>query len=209
MLASGLFPVAAPPSPSPWRTWLGAGFWIGVAGLSKYHAVLFVAGLLLYLHHTGAAKDIAASGAMGRRRDHSDHGPRRCFTGTRSTTGRRFSTKGGRADAYGGFPKFGQFFTNIGGQILWMGPWVFVPMIVATYCALRQGRASDRSWFCIRLGMPAIVLFTLVPLWGAGGLPHWQMPGWLMMFPVGDHLAREALCERRRTWAICWRLSAS
>ena len=36
-------------TPSPWTTWLHAGFWIGVAGLSKYHALLFVAGLLLYL----------------------------------------------------------------------------------------------------------------------------------------------------------------
>jgi 4-amino-4-deoxy-L-arabinose transferase-like glycosyltransferase len=30
-------------------SWLQAGFWIGVAGLSKYHSILFVAGLLMFL----------------------------------------------------------------------------------------------------------------------------------------------------------------
>ena len=206
MLASGLFPVAAPPSPSPspWRTWLGAGFWIGFAGLSKYHAVLFVAGLLLYLLITPGRRKTLLHPApwAGAAIALIMVAPVLFWNAEHHWAS--FLYQGGRADAYGGFPKFGQFFTNLGGQILWMGPWVFVPMIVATYCALRQGRASDRSWFCICLGMPAIVLFTLVPLWGARGLPHWQMPGWLMMFPVlGDHLAREALVRSRpRTWAI-------
>ena len=38
---------------------------------------------------------------------------------------------------------------------------------------------------------PTIVLFTLLPLLGSKVLPHWPMPGWLMLFPLlGDALAR-------------------
>jgi len=76
-------------------------------------------------------------------------------------------------------------------------------MVVAAYEALRRGRQAERSWFCLCLGLPTILLFTLVPLWGDRGLPHWQMPGWLMLFPVlGDHFARDVLVRRRpRVWA--------
>ena len=49
-LARGLFPGEI--LRSPWLTWCGTGFWIGLAGLSKYHALLFVGGLLLYLFST-------------------------------------------------------------------------------------------------------------------------------------------------------------
>jgi hypothetical protein len=85
-----------------------------------------------------------------------------------------------------------------------MGPWVFAPLVLAAYQALRRGRSDARSWFCLCLGLPAIALFTLIPLWGDRGLPHWQMPGWLMLFPVlGDFLAREAAVrERPRRWAF-------
>ncbi len=115
-----------------------------------------------------------------------------------------FAFQGGRALANGSFPKIDQFLANLGGQCLWMLPWIFVPMVIAAYGALRRGRSDDRSWYCLCLGLPAIVLFTLVPLWGDRGLPHWQMAGWLMLFPVlGDHLAREAAVRSRpRTWAI-------
>jgi hypothetical protein len=201
-LARGLFPSAPPPS--PWRTWLGTGLWIGLAGLSKYHAVLFVAGLLLYVLSMPGRRKILLHPApwVGAAVTLAMVTPVLVWNAEHHWVS--FFYQGGRADASGGFPKIGQFFANLGGQILWMAPWVFGPMVVAAYRALRDGRAADRSWYCLCLGIPTIVLFTLVPLWGDRGLPHWQMPGWLMLFPVlGDHLAREAAVRSRpRTWAI-------
>ncbi|MGH6672377.1 MAG: ArnT family glycosyltransferase [Xanthobacteraceae bacterium] len=201
-LARGLFPAGTPPS--PWRTWLGAGFWIGLAGLSKYHAVLFVAGLLLYFVSAPGRRKILLHPApwAGAALALAMVTPVLVWNVEHHWVS--FLYQGGRADAYGGFPKIGQFFANLGGQILWMAPWVFGPMVVAAYFAVRAGRGADRSWYCLCLGMPTILLFTLVPLWGGRGLPHWQMPGWLMLFPVlGDHLAREAAVRSRpRTWAI-------
>lgn len=46
-MARGLFPDGPPLS--PWRSWIVAGIWIGLAGLSKYHAALFGVGVIAYL----------------------------------------------------------------------------------------------------------------------------------------------------------------
>ncbi len=200
-IARALFPHDTPPS--PWRTWIIAGIWIGLAGLSKYHAILFVAGLLIFIV------------SMPRRRNLLRHpapwvgalialliaSPVIVWNAEHHWAS--FAFQAGRADVHG-FPKFGQFLANIGGQILWMLPWVFIPMIIAFYIAARRGRATEQSWYCLCLALPAIVIFTAEPLWGDRGLPHWAMPGWLMLFPVlGAHLSCEAAERSRpRTWAI-------
>lgn len=189
--------------PSPWRTWIIAGVWIGLAGLSKYHAVLFAAGLLIYLASTPARRHMLLHPAtwLGAAIAIVIAAPVIVWNAEHHWVSIAF--QGGRASAHG-FPKFGHLLANVGGQILWMLPWIFVPMVIAAYRALRQGRDADRSWYCLCLAMPPIVLFTVVPLWGDRGLPHWQMPGWLMLYPVlGDYLAREAEVRTRpRTWAI-------
>jgi hypothetical protein len=202
VLARGLFPAGAPVS--PWRTWLGVGFWFGLAGLSKYHAVLIALGLLLYLISTPERRKILLHPApwAGAALALVMFTPVLIWNAEHHWVS--FAYQGGRAGSQGGFPNIGQFLANLGGQFLWLAPWVFVPMVAAAYQALRHGSAAERSWFCLCLGAPTILLFTLVPLWGDRGLPHWQMPGWLMLFPVlGDRLAHEVLLRRRpRIWAI-------
>lgn len=201
-IARALFPFRAPPS--PWWTWLSAGFWIGLAGVSKYHVVLFVVGLLAYVVSAPKRRSLMLSPAPWAGAAVALALVTPVIIANAEHHWASFAFQGGRALANGSFPKIGQFLANLGGQCLWMLPWIFVPMVIAAYGALRRGRGDDRSWYCLCLGLPTIVLFTLVPLWGDRGLPHWQMAGWLMLFPVlGDHLAREALVRSRpRTWAI-------
>ncbi len=201
-IACGLFPAKRPVS--PWRTWLIAGFWIGLAGLSKYHVVLFVVGLLLYLLSVPERRKLLLHGAPWAGAALALIMVTPVLVWNAEHHWASFLYQGGRGSTSGGFPKIGQFFANLGGQILWLAPWVFVPMVDAVYRTCRQSRSVDRSWYCLCLGLPTIVIFTLVPLWGDRGLPHWQMPGWLMLFPVlGDHLAREAAVRSRpRNWAI-------
>jgi hypothetical protein len=83
--------------------------------------------------------------------------------------------------------------------MLWMLPWIFLPFAIAAWHALRAGRQAERSWFCLCLAAPIVITFTLIPLWGDRGLPHWQMPGWLMLFPVlGDYAVRAVSAARLR-----------
>lgn len=50
--------------------------------------------------------------------------------------------------------------------------------------------------FLAAIGLPPIILFTAVPLWGGDALPHWQVPGWLFLLPILGHAI--ALQEERR-----------
>jgi hypothetical protein len=85
-------------------------------------------------------------------------------------------------------------------------PWVFAPMAVYVVRAARDGPANERRWFLVMLAAPTIVLFTVIPLFGSLGLPHWPMPGWLLLFPLlGEGLASAAACRR---WPRIW-LAAS
>jgi hypothetical protein len=199
-ISRALFPDSEPPS--PWRTWIVAGIWIGLAGLSKYHAVLFVVGLFIYLLSSPTRRIMLRHPApwVGAAVALFIFTPVIVWNAQHHWAS--FVFQGGRAGGYGNFPNLKQFLGNLGGQILYLAPWIIVPMVAAAYHALRRGRAADRSWYCLCLAIPTILLFTVVPLWGEHRLPHWQMPGWLMLYPVlGDYLAHEAAVRQRR-WAI-------
>jgi 4-amino-4-deoxy-L-arabinose transferase-like glycosyltransferase len=191
------------PPISPWKTWFVAGVSLGAAGLSKYHAILFVLGLLVFFATVPERRSLLRHPApwVGATIALLISSPAIIWNAQHHWASLAFQA--GRADIQG-FPKIGPFVTNIGGQILWMLPWVFVPMAMASYNALRKATRAETSWFCLCLAMPTVLIFTFEPLWGDHGLPHWPMPGWLMLFPVlGEHLAREAaLRSRPRTWAV-------
>jgi hypothetical protein len=204
VIARALFPKADSEPPSPWRTWILAGFWLGLAGLSKYHAGLFVVGLLIYLFSVPSRRALLRHPApwLGAALSLAMITPVLIWNAEHHWVS--FAFQFGRVGSYGSFPKIVQFLENLGGQFLWMLPWIFIPMVAAVYHALRRGRSDERAWYCLCLGLPTVLIFTLVPLWGDRGLPHWQMPGWLMLYPVlGDYIVRDVgLVMRPRTWAI-------
>ena len=57
------------------------------------------------------------------------------------------------------------------------------PSSRASPSAFRRWR-DERRLFLLCLSLPAIVLFTLTPLWGGRGQPHWTMPGWFFAFAL-------------------------
>jgi hypothetical protein len=64
-------------------------------------------------------------------------------------------------------------------------------------------RYDERRLFLLCLALPPIALFTITPLWGARGLPHWSMPGWFFAFPLmGAWLSERAISiPVLRRWA--------
>ena len=198
-VAGALFPETV--APSPWQTWIITGCWIGLAGLSKYHAALFALGLYLYLASVPSRRQLLRHPALwaGVLVAGIVISPVLIWNAQHHWVAIAFQA--GR-----GIPKglnMGQVPVNIAGQMVWICPWIFVPLVSAAWCALSSGRAAPRSWYCVCLSLPAIVIFTSIPLWGERGLPHWQMPGWLMLYPVlGDYLARAAPRGWPRRWAI-------
>jgi len=187
----------------PWRRWLSLGLWLGLAGLSKYLAVIFGLGLAGFLLTT-------ATGRAWLRRPHPYLAallavivisPVLVWNAQHQWAS--FAFQGGRAAAAHGV-RLRAALTALAGQAALLLPWIFIPLAAASLHALRRGPSDERRWLCVMLGAPGVLFFLLVPLWGAPALPHWAMPSWLFLTPLlGAWLAR-AETQRRwpRTWAV-------
>ncbi len=174
------------PRAAAWRGWLSGGLLGGVALHSKYLAVLYALGLLAYLVT-----------APGRRRWLLHPAPWAgavlaaiVFCPVLAWNARHdwvsFAFQGGRAEAAGGLHP-ANVLVSIGGQALYLLPWIWYPLLSEGAGAVRAGRTSASTWLCACLGLPPIVIMTLIPLWGAPGLPHWPAVGYLFLFPLLGH----------------------
>ena len=203
-LARLWFPKDGEPD-GPWRDWLLAGLWIGVAGLSKYQAALFGLGVGLAVLTVPARRTWLA-----RPQPYVGAGvallvlsPVLVWNGEHHWAS--FAFQGGRGAPTHGLHPLGPILALLAQAGLLL-PWVFIPMAWAGVRAARGGPADERRWFLLMLAAPAIVLFTLTPFLGSLGLPHWPMPGWLLLFPLlGEALAQAA---ETKTWPRTW-LAAS
>jgi hypothetical protein len=184
-------------------SWLAAGVWIGLAGLSKYQAVLFGLGVAVLLISTprgraslrGPWPYLAALVAA------LIVSPALIWNAQNHWAS--FTFQGGRAAPSHGL-RPGAVATALAGQAALLLPWVFAPLALAAGRALKAGPADQRRWFCIALGAPGVLLFALTPIWGQTPLPHWAMPSWLFLLPLlADRLARADLDHRwPRVWAV-------
>jgi hypothetical protein len=200
-LARGFFP-AAGTARADTRTWLQAGLWLGVAGLCKYHALLFAAGVVLFIASVPSRRALLARPApwLGAVLALAIDAPVLVWNMQHHWASVAFQA--GRIGSSPGL-HLELVLANVAGQALWMLPWIFVPMALAAWRALRAGRPAERSWYCLCLALPTLLIFTVAPLGGRVGLPHWQMPGWLMLYPVlGDFSVRNVTVARLRRWQL-------
>ncbi len=182
--------------------WIAAGACIGLAALSKYQAALFCGGLGLFLITTDrgrkalrtpgpyvAAVVVVAMLAPVLAWNWEHHWASFAFQAGRGAPNR--------------LNPLGPL-VALAGQFGLLLPWIFVPMAAAAISTGRIGPLAERRWLCLMLGLPAIVIFTLAPLIGAPTLPHWPMPGWVMLFPLlGERLALAAeIGAWPRRWAV-------
>jgi hypothetical protein len=178
---------AAARTHAPLTTWLWAGLFTGLAMLSKYHGGFVLAGTAAFLATTPRFRKWLAT-----------PGPYLgtlialvCFTPVIVWNARHhgvsFVFQSARATPTGIFSgglHLDTFLANIGGQMAWLLPWIFVPLAASAWRALRAGPRDERRWFLLCIAAGPIALFTLVSLRGDVGLPHWQAPGWLFVFPL-------------------------
>ena len=80
---------------------------------------------------------------------------------------------------------------NIAGQALFLLPWVWLLLVVELVRSFRAGTPARRFIAC--LAVVPIVLFTAVTTYAATGQRHfhWGMPGYLLLFlPLGETVHR-------------------
>ncbi len=192
--------LGAPQRSEIWPLWLGVGLAFGLAGLSKYSAVLTALGAALYLVGSPAQRKwlrhpapyLAAALALAIVAPvflwNADHG------------WVSFRFQGGR-----GAPADGAGILAVAavalGQAAYLTPWMFVALIAGAAMGWREAARGDecaRALLC--LALPPILVFTLIPLWSGKGLPHWPMPGWFFLYPLlGEWAARRRFGARAAT----------
>jgi 4-amino-4-deoxy-L-arabinose transferase-like glycosyltransferase len=180
--ASRLFFAEPREEASAWRLWLIIGVGLGLAGLSKYSAVLTAGGLAAFLlisprrRHwlKHPAPYVSACVALAMITPVILWNARHGWAS--------FEFQGARGVPSGGL-RPAQFLAMVLGEVAFLSPWIFAPLVAGLASAFRR-RGDERYLFLLCLGLPPIVLFTLTPLWGGRGQPHWTMPGWFFAFPL-------------------------
>lgn len=194
------------------RWWLLAGFSAGLALLSKYNGALTLAGAGIFLLSEPVS-----------RRELRRFWPWAAvllalvmFTPVlwwNAVHGwQSFGYQGGRATGLRLHPLAP--LTIWGGEALFVLPWVWAPMMLLLIDALRRGPADRRGWLLAMLGIPPILLFSVIGIWSSTRiLYHWATPGYLMLFPMlGDWAAQlhgRAACAMRAAAAASAALLAA
>ena len=185
-----------------WRLWLAAGVCLGLAGLSKYNAIVSAVGLAGFIvlaprqrrwlgHPALYVGAIAAIVVIT---------PAIVWNARHGWASFEFQAARG---ASGGSLRPGQVAAMALGEIAYLSPWIFGLLLAGLSSAWRR-RRDEKRLFLLCLSLPPIVLFTLTPLWGARGLPHWAMPGWFFVFALMGAWVGEIQPAPRtlRRWAV-------
>ena len=194
-LARLLFPQAGE-GEKPWALWLGFAAWIGLAALSKYQAVTVGLGLALAIlilpegrrrlaHPAPYAAKLMALLIIS---------PVIIWNAQHQWIS--FTFQAGRGAARHFDPA--GLLTALVAQAGLLTPWVAVPLAWAVVKGFRSRDA--KAAYLLIAAAPTLVLFNLLPLVGAKVLPHWPMPGWLLLFP----LLGAALAQSTRAWPMRW-----
>jgi 4-amino-4-deoxy-L-arabinose transferase-like glycosyltransferase len=173
--------------------WVQAGLWLGLAMLAKYYAVLLPIGIALFAltsreHRQWFRKPgpyIACAIAL------AVFSPVLLWNFQNGWISFGFQFE--RAVDFSGIG-IKRLFTDILGQAAFIGPWIWVPMLLACGRAIKDGKANLATWFVLCVASVPIVLFTAISLWApTEGHYHWQAPGYLILFPLLSSLVVEKL----------------
>jgi 4-amino-4-deoxy-L-arabinose transferase-like glycosyltransferase len=176
-------------TPSSERGWLIAGLLAGLALLTKYHGAFVLAGVFAFLlGYQPARRHLANPWPwLGAGLALLVFLPVIVWNAHHDWVGLFFQSK--RISKSTGLDPL-RIFASIGEQAAYLSPWLFVPLAWVWVRALRRGPAEEKPWFLALLASGPIVFFTAANLFSRG-LPHWPMPGWLLVFPLlGAELTR-------------------
>lgn len=174
--------------------WICFGVSLGLTILSKYHAVLLVAGAFIFavldprqqrwFRHPGPYLAMVIALVISLPViiwNYENDWISFTFQGSRAGSGQSFELRPDR------------FLRSVIGQSLWLAPWLWFPLLKQLIIAFKKRKMEPAYAFTFSMSVLPIVLFTLVSLWSRTGYHfHWQAPGYLMLFiPLGA-----AVCNR-------------
>jgi len=192
------------------KSWLLVGLVVGLTFMSKYHAVFLVYGTGLFvlfnkdarkwLLHPGPYVALCVAAIVSL--------PVLIWNVQNEMAS--FSFQGSRALGNQFRPEW--LLRMIGGQLIYMTPWIALPALWVGAKALVKGPLAayplttlkGASFFFAMLAHGPIVFFTAVAAWSDTQFHfHWQAPGYMMLFPILG-AAAAILWEKHRALVLCW-----
>ncbi|MGZ3943894.1 MAG: ArnT family glycosyltransferase [Mucilaginibacter sp.] len=171
-----------------WLLWIMTGVCLGLATLSKYHVLFIFAGVFLFiatnkkqrhwLTHAGPYLAVLITLIFALPViwwNYNNNWASFVFQGSRAGTGSKFHLH------------IDWFLRSIGGQALWLLPWIWFPVMRQLFKSFKLRNESETYGFFFWLAALPIVFFTVVTLWADLQYHfHWQAPGYMMLFiPLG------------------------
>lgn len=173
------------------KSWLLIGLVLGLTFMSKYHAVFLLYGAGLFaIFNKDARKWILNPGpylAIGVAAIVSLP----VLIWNMQNDMASFAFQGGRALGDQFRPEW--LLRMIGGQLIYMTPWIALPALWVGAKALFKGPTATypsdtpdgMSFFFVMLAHGPILFFTAVAAWSDTQFHfHWQAPGYMMLFPI-------------------------
>jgi 4-amino-4-deoxy-L-arabinose transferase-like glycosyltransferase len=171
--------------------WALAGALAGLALLAKYHGVLLIAGVLIFLLTTRHRRLLMTPGPwLAAGIALLMFSPVIVWNWQNDWASFAFQT--GRSEGKGTGPDPLWLVQSLVGQAAYLVPWFFAALVVVLGRALVGGAKREARWLLACLATLPIVIFTSLTL-RSPGLPHWPMPGWVFVLP----LLAEALASLR------------
>ncbi|MGE0225353.1 MAG: glycosyltransferase family 39 protein [Acetobacteraceae bacterium] len=166
-----------------WRWWSGAGLCVGLALFSKYSAILTMAGAFAYLMFSARHRfwlrrpqPYCAAVLAG-----LVFSPVIIWNATHGWAS--FAFQGDRATGLRFRPLAP--LETLGGEALFVLPWIWLPMMLLFARALRPAHPDWRDRLLACLAAPPVIGFALISAWSSRRiLFHWAAPGYLMLFPL-------------------------
>jgi hypothetical protein len=170
------------------RWWAGAGICAGLALFSKYTAVLPIGGAALYVLLTPRDRVwltrpgpyLAAVLAL------AVFSPVPIWNALHGWAS--FAFQGDRAAGLRFRPLMPLI--TLGGEALFVLPWIWLPLMALFVRGFRRGSAWTHRLLAF-MAAPAVIGFALISAWSSQRiLFHWAAPGYLMLFPLlGEAIA--------------------
>jgi hypothetical protein len=185
-----------------WFLWVMTGVCLGLATLSKYHVLFIFVGVFLFfatnknqrhwLWHPGPYIAVVITLIFSFPVlwwNYNNNWASFVFQGARAGTGSKFQLH------------FDWFFRSIGGQALWLLPWIWFPTVRQLFKSFIQRNINPVYSFFFWLSILPIVFFTMVTLWSDLQYHfHWQAPGYMMLFiPLGFAVDKSLVSQVRWT----------
>jgi hypothetical protein len=168
--------------------WAGTGLCAGLALFSKYTAILPIGGAFLFLLTSrthrfwfGRWQPYAAAGLAA-----LVFSPVLIWNATHGWAS--FAFQGDRAVGLRFHPLAP--LATLGGEALFVLPWIWLPMMLLFARGFRRGEPWTHR-LLVFLAAPPILGFALISAWSSQRiLFHWAAPGYLMLFPLlGEAIA--------------------